>query len=553
MIAAPLNALKGGKGEKVWKWESEEQDAFKAIKKAITSKPVLTLPNEEGKFRVEVDTSNVGTGAVLSQEHQGKWHPVAFMSKSLLDAEKNYKIYDKELLAIVKALKAWRQYLIHANQQFEVWTNHENLKYFREPQKLNARQARWYIMLQEYNYSLQHIPGKTNTKADILSWLFKVDTSCDNENVEMFKDRIFIRQLSELPSSLETTLLYNRHLEVSSDLSLLSHIKDATNKESSVIQEMRKRPNIIWEKDNIIYRNNKIYVLKNKEIRDKILHDHHNSPNVGHPGIHRMLELIKRTYWWPTIKTDVTAYVKGCLECQKNNIICQPGHVSLSPLPIPKQPWQEISIDMIGPLPKSDNYDSILVIVDRFSKMIHLIPTTTSLSSTKLAEIYKKEVWRQHGIPRRIISDRGPQFASKFMKELCNALGIEWNLSTAYHPQMDGQTERINQEVKAYLHAFINYRQNDWSKWLPTAEFQYNDKVHYGTKHSPFFLNYGLHPWKGTLSTTTPNPSANNFTWELIKVHDEAKTALQSYNGNMKDRGSDRRPKEKFMPGTVYG
>jgi hypothetical protein len=141
MIAAPLNALKGGKVEKVWKWESEEQNAFEAIKKAITSEPVLTLPNEEGKFRVEVDASNVGTGAILSQEQQGKWHPVAFMSKSLLDTEKNYEIYDKELLAIVKALKAWRQYLIHANQQFEVWTDYENLKYFREPQKLNAQQA----------------------------------------------------------------------------------------------------------------------------------------------------------------------------------------------------------------------------------------------------------------------------------------------------------------------------------------------------------------------------------------------------------------------------
>jgi hypothetical protein len=289
-------------------------------------------------------------------------------------------------------------------------------------------------------------------------------------------------------------------------------------------------------------------VPKNKEIRDDILHDHHDSPDIGHPGIHRMLELIKRTYWWPTIKTDIQNYVKGCSACQKNKIIRQPGHVSLSPSPIPKQPWQEISIDMIGPLPKLDEYDSILVIVDRFSKMIHLIPTTMSLSSTGLAEIYKKEVWHIHVIPRRIISDRGPQFTSKFMKELCNTLGIEWNLSTAYHPQTDSQTERINQEVKSYLQAFINYQQNNWAKWLPTAEFQYNNKAHSATKNSPFFLNYGLHPWKGNLSVETSNPSANKFTLELIKVRDNAKAALQSYNGNMKDRGSDRRPKEKFIP-----
>jgi hypothetical protein len=138
MIAAPLNALKGGKGEKVWKWETEEQKAFKSIKEAITTKPVLTLPNEEGTFHIEVNASNIGTGAVLSQEQQGKWHPVAFMSKSLLDAKKNYGIYDKELLAIVKALKVWRHYLVHAKKQFEIWTDHENLKYFRKPQKLNA-------------------------------------------------------------------------------------------------------------------------------------------------------------------------------------------------------------------------------------------------------------------------------------------------------------------------------------------------------------------------------------------------------------------------------
>jgi hypothetical protein len=120
MIAAPLNALKGGKGEKVWKWETKEQKAFESIKEAITTEPVLTLLNEEGTFRVEVDASNMGTGAVLSQEQQGKWHPVAFMSKSLIDAERNYEIYDKELLAIVKALKVWRHYLVHAKNQFKI-------------------------------------------------------------------------------------------------------------------------------------------------------------------------------------------------------------------------------------------------------------------------------------------------------------------------------------------------------------------------------------------------------------------------------------------------
>jgi hypothetical protein len=160
------------------------------------------------------------------------------------------------------------------------------------------------------------------------------------------------------------------------------------------------------------------------------------------------LELVKRTFWWPTIKTDVKRYVKGCEQCQKNKSIRKTRTRSTQPTTHSGKP---LAGDMINPLPKSEDQDAIIVIVDRFSKMIHLIPTTTALSSLRLAEIYKKEIWRIHGIPRRIISDKGPQFASKFMKELCNTLGIERNLSMAYHPQMDGQTERINQEIETYL------------------------------------------------------------------------------------------------------
>jgi hypothetical protein len=261
-----------------------------------------------------------------------------------------------------------------------------------------------------------------------------------------------------------------------------------------------------------------------------------------------MLELVKKTFWWPTIKMDVKQYVKGCDQCQKNKTIRKPEHVPLNPLPIPENPWQEISIDIIGPLPKSEDRDAIIVIVDRFLKMIHLIPTTTSLLSLGLAEIYKKEIWRIHWIPRRIISDRGPQFASKFMKELCNALGIERNLSMAYHPQTDSQTERINQEIEPYLCSFINYRQNDWVKWMPMVKFHYNNKVHSATGQTLFFLNYGIHPWKGNLTAETMNPSANNLIKELEEIQMEARAALEMNNDMMCSRGEQKRTKEDFKP-----
>jgi len=135
--------------------------------------------------------------------------------------------------------------------------------------------------------------------------------------------------------------------------------------------------------------------------------------------------------------------------------------VPLHPLPTPKTSWKEISIDIIGPLPRSEDKDAILVVVDQFSKMIRLMVTTISISSSEVARIYQNDIWKLHGIPKKIISDRGPQFASTFMEELCKALGIRRAISTAYYSQTDGQTKRINQEVKVFLRHYINYRQDD--------------------------------------------------------------------------------------------
>jgi len=142
---------------------------FEELKEKIMSQQVLSLPRREGKFRVETDASGHAIGGVLSQKQDGKWKPIAFLSRTMQPAERNYEIYDKELLAIVEALTKWKQYLLDALETFEIWTDHKNLKYFWEPHKLNRRQVRWYLKLQDYDFTLRHIPGKTNTKADILS------------------------------------------------------------------------------------------------------------------------------------------------------------------------------------------------------------------------------------------------------------------------------------------------------------------------------------------------------------------------------------------------
>lgn len=150
-------------------WGEEQETAFKTLKRHITEEPVLRLPQDNGQFRVEVDACGYAVGGVLSQEQDRKWHPIAFLSHAMSPAEKNYEIYDKELLAIITALQDWRHYLFDAKERFEIWTDHKNLKYFRESHKLNGRQAHWYLKLQDYDFTLRHVPGKTNVKADILS------------------------------------------------------------------------------------------------------------------------------------------------------------------------------------------------------------------------------------------------------------------------------------------------------------------------------------------------------------------------------------------------
>ena len=148
----------------------------------------------EGKFRVETDTSEHVIGEVLFQEQEGKWKPIVFLSRIMQLAERNYKIYNKELLAIVEALIKWRQYLLNTTEKFKVWTDHENLKYFREPHKLNRKWVRWYLKLQDYDCTLHYIPEKMNTKADILSRKNQMDTKNNNKNVQMLKEELWIRR-----------------------------------------------------------------------------------------------------------------------------------------------------------------------------------------------------------------------------------------------------------------------------------------------------------------------------------------------------------------------
>jgi len=197
------------------------------------------------------------------------------------------------------------------------------------------------------------------------------------------------------------------------------------------------------------------------------------------------------------------------------------------PNTIPEKPWSHILVDFITKLPLAQGYDAILVVCDRFSKMAHFIATMERTSAEELARLFRDQVWKLHGLPESIVSDRGVQFTVGMIKELNNLLGIQTKLSTAYHPQTDGQTERVNQELKQYLRVFIDHRQEQWPDWLGMAEFVYNNKIHMATKVSPFKVNYGQDPRIGFEGRRKGKyEAAGKFVEKMRKIQKEAKAAL---------------------------
>ena len=230
----------------------------------------------------------------------------------------------------------------------------------------------------------------------------------------------------------------------------------------------------MWEEDNgFVYHRGKLYIPNDRSLRKDIVKSCHNSVIAGHPGKNGTIELVSCYYWWPHMAGFISAYVEGCDKCQRYRKDIHPK-VQIQPQEVPEGPWQLVSVNLIGPLPLSKGKDMILNIVDHYMKQIHLFPVTSQIMADGVASIYFEQVFPLHGIPKKIISDRGPQFAARSMRALYKCLGIDAGFTTAYHPQANGQVECKNQEVEVYLHLFISKQQDDWVDLLPMAKFVIN-------------------------------------------------------------------------------
>lgn len=231
----------------------------------------------------------------------------------------------------------------------------------------------------------------------------------------------------------------------------------------------------------------------------------------------------------------VHEYVDTCDICARTKSFPKKPIGLLQPNDVPQGPWQIITSDFIVGLPKSDGFDALLVTSDRFTKQVHITACHETATADDAATMYIKDIFKHHGTPRQIITDRGPQFASKYLHAIYKKLGIKPTMSTVFHPQTDGQTERWNQEIEQYLRTFIDYRQTDWAKHLPIAEFALNNRAHSATGHSPFFLLYGYHPLLHcNTNPFTSIPAADARIKELHKVQEDTEAALKASAEKMK-------------------
>jgi hypothetical protein len=528
-----------------FQWTPQCQEAFDMLKKKFTEGPILAHFNHTQSTCVETDASDFALGAILSQKcDDGKWHPIAFHSRKFQPAEVNYDVHDKEMTAIVVAFKEWEHLLMSVDDEVMVYTDHKNLEYFNTTKTLNRRQHRWAEFLQPFRFRVVYREGRLNAKADILSRRRDYRPEGGGEPIEV-PQKFFGPGVYEQVPGVE--LLTSRHLSRLSGVRIEDPmeqmIKSAAEKDT-VYQEMKKAvlegsDKVHKEADvlgGLLLIKNRWYVPNDKALKNMILKADHDSLVAGHFGQYKTLERVKANYYWPKMDQEVDEYVRSCDACQRNKAVRHKKYGLLDPLEIPNRPWDDISMDFIVGLPESGGFTKIWVIVDRFSKMAHFIPLSTETPIKEIANIFLKEVWRLHGLPSSVVSDRDSRFQSKFWLAIMDKLQVETRFSTAFHPQTDGQTERVNQILEQYLRSYCSYQQDDWAELLPLAEYAYNTAVSESTKVSPFEVNYGFAPrttWAAKVVPRRENEGSNTLyegwkaLWQQVRESLERAQARQ--------------------------
>ncbi|KAK8933363.1 hypothetical protein KSP39_PZI015730 [Platanthera zijinensis] len=468
-IARPLTQLLQ---KDSFSWGEEAEGAFQALKQAMTTTPVLALPDFAKEFVLETDASGVGIGAVLMQEGR----PIAFYSRALAPRTLGLSAYEKEMLAIIHAVGVWRPYLL--GRHFKVRTDHQSLKHFLDQRVSSPLQQKWVTKLLGYDYEIVYRRGKDNVVADALS-------------------RLPEAALTHITGPLLDSLADIHEEVMGSDT--LRPLVEALQRGETVT------PGYHLCNGRLHFRG-RVVVPAASAWRTVLMHEFHSSPTGGHVGVLRTLQRARANVFWAGMRRDIQQFVRQCEICQRQKYETSSPAGLLVPLDIPQLIWDTVSMDFIDGLPKSKGKSVILVVVDKLSKYGHFIALSHPYTGDSVAALFAREIVRLHGVPRAIIFDRDPTFVSSFWRELFRLQGTRLHFSTANHPQSDGQTEVLNRGVETYLRCFVMDEPRTWPEWLHWAEYCYNTSYHSASRMTPFEVVYGRPP--PTLGTYEPGSTA---------------------------------------------
>lgn len=573
LLMDPLSSIT--KGGTTFDWRPVHEVCFQRIKDLCCRTPVLKPidPRNGEPIWVICDASVSGVGAMYGQGPDWQHcRPAGFMSRKFSDAQRNYRVFEQEMLAILEALLKWEDKLM--GYRVHVVTDHKALEFFKTQDRLSGRQTRWMEYLSRFDFDIRYVKGVLNKVADALSRYYESDTWSDRHDISEFvnADRRLDPTLEDLPPDrrdeltdevvqlmsldVDPGIRRSKRLErklrerveardveaadMATSLGVVEvpvvprpplgtdvHVADAVavdRKLSRMVMEVDGLQKAVvdgYKSDALFskviadldkYRQYSLFEglivvinragekvvcvpqgkLGERTIRGAIIEQAHEV--VGHFGPHKTSEYIRKHYWWPGINAMTEKFCASCAICARSKPTNQKPAGLLHSLPIPSQPWESIGMDFVGPFPESNGRNYLWVVMCRLTSMVHLIPIRTDTTATELSEIFIREIVRLHGLPKSIVSDRDSKFTSRWWREVHRLLGAKLLMSTAFHPQTDGATERINRSIGQILRSVVRPDQKDWVLRCPMVEFAINSSLNASSGFAPFDLNYGYTP-----------------------------------------------------------
>ncbi|UYV79893.1 hypothetical protein LAZ67_18000997, partial [Cordylochernes scorpioides] len=446
-------------------WSNEQEQSFQILKSAPTTDPVLGHFKEDAETLVHTDASGYGVGAVLTQLVEGKEKPIAYASRTLNAAERNYSTTERECLAVVWAIYKFKPYLF--GKHFTVVSDHHSLCWLANGEDPSGRLARWALRLQEFDISIVYKNGKRHQDADCLSRSPLPQSSEDN--------------IPELYSITDIRKEQRRDVQT-----------------KKIIQEIDSKSESGYKIiDGILYRKNydpmgKPWLLVvPKQMRVDILREAHDAPMAGHLGFAKTYDRVRRKYFWPGLHRSVRQYVAHCRECQRRKGSTERPPGQLVPIPPVSRPFEKIGIDLLGRFPTSNDGNKWTVVATDYLTRYAMTKAIPNGSSEEVGKFIVEDVILKHGAPRELISDRGRTFISHTIRDINNLCGTAHRFTSAYHPQTNGLTERLNKTLGDMLSMYVDVDQRNWDSVLPYVTFAYNTAKQETTGFSPFYLVHG--------------------------------------------------------------